>query len=111
MKRISVFILVFVVASLAGIVGYLSYSEVEEHEHDHSVEIGGSEMKSLTVREVGELWEIDSEVLLSRMIAEFELEGDYDVDSVLEDIRVEYAFSPVLVKDMAEEIKQGVQNG
>ncbi len=106
MKRVMIFVFVFIVASLAGIMGHLSYSEAEEHEHDHSVEIEGSEMKSLTVSEVGELWEIDSEVLLSRMITEFELEGNYNVDSVLENIRVEYAFSPALIKDLAEEIKQ-----
>ena len=30
----------------------------------------------------------------------------YTVNTVLEDIREEYAFSPALIKDMAEEIKQ-----
>ena len=111
MKRMIIFILIALVASFAGIIGYLSYSELEEHEHDHSVEIEGNEMKLLSVQEVADLWEIDSEVLLSRMVAEFNLEKVYNVDSVLEDIREEYAFSPALVKDMAEEIKQGVQNG
>ena len=96
--------------SLFGIMGYLSYSDIEDHEHDdehdHSVEIEGSEMKFLTVREVADLWEIDSEILLSRMIVEFGLEGSYSVDSVLEDIRGGYAFSPAMIKDFAEEIRQ-----
>ncbi len=103
----TIFILVAIVGSLFGIFGYLSYSDIEEHEHDHSVEIEGSDMKSLTVQEVADLWEIDERILLSRIISEFELEGSYTVETVLETIREEYAFSPALIKDMAEEIKQG----
>ncbi len=80
---------------------------VSDHEHDHSVEIEGSEMKLLTVQEVADLWEIDSEILLSGIIAEFNLKGDYTVNTVLEDMREEYAFSPAQIKDMAEEIKTG----
>ena len=78
-----------------------------DDEHDHSVEIEGSEMKFLTVQEVADLWEIDAEIFLSRIIAEFDLKGDYTVNTVLEDMREEYAFSPALIKDMAEEIKTG----
>jgi len=74
--------------------------------HDHSVEIEGKDMKLLTVQEVADLWEINSEVLLSRITTEFDLKESYTVHSVLEDIRAEYAFSPALIKDMAEEIKQ-----
>jgi len=84
-----------------------------EHDelHDHSVEIEGKDMKLLTVQEVADLWEIDSEILLSRITIEFDLKESYTVYSVLEDIRAEYAFSPALIKDMAEEIKQpGAQN-
>ncbi len=82
-----------------------------DDEHDHSVEIEGKDLKLLTVQEVAYLWEIDSEILLSRMTAEFDLKESYTVHSVLEDIRAEYAFSPALIKDMAEEIKeQGAQN-
>ncbi|MCK5321114.1 hypothetical protein KAJ38_00890 [Candidatus Pacearchaeota archaeon] len=110
MKRITIFILIGIIGTLFGVIGYLSYSELEEHEHDHSVEIEGSEMKSLTVQEVADLWEIDSNVLLSGMVTEFRLEENYDVNSVLESIREEYAFSPALVKDIAEEIKRDVQN-
>ena len=79
----------------------------EGHEHDHFVEIEGSEMKNLTVQEVANLWEIDAEILLSEIIAEFELQEDYTVDTILEKIRdAEYKFSPAIIKDIAEEIKQ-----
>jgi len=107
---IGVFILLIGVIVFAAMTGYLSEHEHDE-EHDHSVEIEGREMKSLTVQEVADLWEINSEILLSRIISEFSLEGSYTVDTVLEDIREEYAFSPALIKDMAEEIKQhGILN-
>ena len=113
MKQIIFFSLIAIAIILIGTMGYLSYSEFEEHghddddEHDHSVEIEGSEMKFLTIQEVADLWEIDSEVLLSKIINEFELKESYNVNDVLEDIREEYAFSPALIKDIAEEIKQG----
>ena len=96
---------------LFAITGEISDHEHDDELHDHSVEIEGKDMKLLTVQEVADLWEIDSEVLLSRMITEFGLEESYSVNSVLEDIREEYKFSPALIKDIAEELKQqGIQN-
>ena len=78
----------------------------EAEEHDHSVQIEGSEMKALSVQEVAGLWEIEPEVLLSEIIAEFDLQKEYDVDVTLEEIRqAEYKFSPAIIKDIAEEIK------
>jgi hypothetical protein len=110
MNKIIIFSLIAISVILFGIFGYLSYSELEgyEHddEHDHSVEIEGSELRALTVQEVADLWEIDSGVLLSGMIVEFNLEEIYNVNDVLEDIREEHKFSPAQVKDIAEEIKQ-----
>lgn len=79
----------------------------EEHEHDHSVEIEGKEMKSLTIQEIADLWEIDSEILLSMIIEEFELKINYTVDTILETMRGEYPFSPAAIKDIAEELKTG----
>jgi len=113
MNKIVVIVLIIIGVVLIGTFGYLSYADFEEHDHDdeHSVEIEGSEVRDLTVKQVADLWEIDAEVLLSRIIAEFELEGSYTVNTVLEIMRDEYAFSPALIKDMAEEMKQeGLQN-
>jgi hypothetical protein len=84
-------------------------SESSEHSdelHDHSVEIEGKDMKLLSVQDVADLWEIDSQVLLEAIIQEFDLKETYTVNSILEDIRAEYKFSPALIKDLAEDIKQ-----
>ena len=109
MKKI---LLVLSLVVMIALVGCTSDHEHDDELHDHSVEIEGKDMKLLTVQEVADLWEIDSEVLLSRMITEFDLKESYTVDSVLEVIREEYPFSPAIIKDMAEEIKQqGIQNG
>ncbi len=85
-------------------------SEHEDELHDHSVEIEGKDMKSLTVQEVADLWEIDSELLLSKIIEEFDFKGEYTTETVLEDMRLEYKFSPAIIKDIAEDIKQGATN-
>ena len=104
MKKIMIFGLVVIVGTLFGIFGYLS--SIDEHdEHDHSVEIEGKDMRLLSVQRVADLWEIDSGVLLERIIQEFDLKESYTTGSILEDIRLEYSFSPALIKDMAEEIK------
>ena len=112
MNKITIFSLITISIVLIGTFGYLSFSEIEEdHVHDHSVEIEGSEVRELTVQEMADLWEIDSETLLLGIVSEFDLEGSYSVNSVLEDIREEYKFSPAQIKDMAEEIKQiGLQD-
>jgi hypothetical protein len=74
-------------------------------EHDYFVEIEGSVIKTLTVREVAELWEINSEVLLSEIINEFNFKRNYTIDTILEEMRQEYKFSPAIIKDLAENIK------
>lgn len=85
--------------------------EHDEDEHDHSVEIEGSEIKRLTIQEVADLWEINSEELLGRIIQEFDLQGNYTTETTLEYIRdEEYKFSPAIVKDIAEEIKNQDKN-
>ncbi|MCK5123443.1 MAG: hypothetical protein KAQ87_04865 [Candidatus Pacebacteria bacterium] len=77
-----------------------------EHEHDHSVEIEGSEMKRLTIQEVANLWEIDSEELLGEIIQKFNLKKNYTTETTLEYIRdEEYKFSPAIIKDIAEKLK------
>jgi hypothetical protein len=94
--------------SLIVMVVLVGCTSEQEHDelHDHSVEIEGKDMKLLSVQEVADLWEIDSEVLLQDIILEFDLKGEYTTNSILEDIREEYKFSPAMIKDMAEEIKQ-----
>lgn len=78
----------------------------DDHEHDHSVEIEGSEIKQLTIRQIADLWQIDSAELLNRIIQEFDFKKNYTTETSLEEMRNEYKFSPAIIKDIAEEIKQ-----
>ncbi len=82
-------------------------SEHIDDDHDHSVEIEGSDMKTLSVQEVADLWEIDSTELLGAIIKEFDFKREYNTDTILEDMRAEYKFSPAIIKDLAEELKGG----
>ncbi len=75
-------------------------------EDNYSVEIEGRDMKLLSVQEIADLWGISSDVLLKRIISEFGLKGNYTVSTILEDMRKEYKFSPAIIKDIAEDIKQ-----
>ena len=107
---ISLIILLISILILIALTGCVSDHEHDD-EYDHSVEIEGSEMRLLTVQEVADLWEIDSETLLLGIIEEFDFKGEYTTQTILEDMRLEYKFSPAQIKDMAEDIKQkGLQN-
>lgn len=101
MEKIVLLIGLGVLIAIAGCL-----TENEEHAHDYSVEIEGSEMRSLTVQEVADLWEIDANLLLSKIIAEFDLKETYTVNTALDEMREEYKFSPAIIKDMAEELKK-----
>jgi len=109
MKKILLIMSLVVMIALTGCVS--EHEHEHDEEHDHSVEIEGEDLRALSVQEVADLWEIDSEVLLSRIITEFDMKESYTVNSILEYMRVEYKFSPAQIKDMAEDIKQrGLQN-
>jgi hypothetical protein len=78
----------------------------DDHEHEHSVEIEGSKIKQLTIQQIANLWQIDSNELLTRIIDEFDFQENYTTETILEEMRNEYKFSPAIIKDIAEEIKQ-----
>lgn len=80
-------------------------TDVNDYIHYHSVEIEGKDIKMLTVREVAELWDIDPVTFLKEIISEFQLENNYTIDTVIEEMRDEYKFSPALIKDIAQEMK------
>ena len=82
----------------------------EDHEHDHSVEVEGREMRQMKIQQIADLWQIDAEKLLDGIIEEFDFKGNYTTETVLEDMRSEYKFSPAIIKDIAEEIKTGAEN-
>ena len=81
-------------------------SSAASEDHEYSVQIEGSEIKTLTVKQVADLWKIDSQKLLNAVVAEFKLKNNYTVDTIIEDMRAEYKFSPAMVKEIAERIKK-----
>lgn len=109
-KGIFFLITMLALIALTACVSNSSYEHSDDELHDHSIEIEGKDMKLLTVQEVADLWEIDSQTLLDKIIEEFDFKGDYTTETVLEDMRLEYKFSPAIIKDLAEDIKQGIQN-
>lgn len=80
-------------------------TENSNEEGEYSVEISGSDLKKLSVREVADLWEIDANVLLVSIIKKFNLKNQYSTNNKIDDLRVEYKFSPAQIKEIAEEIK------
>ena len=100
--------IIYIIMTLLIIITVSGCTAEHEHdeEHDHSVEIEGSAMKQLTVQQVADLWEIDSQKLLDRIVEEFEFKGNYTTETQLDKMREEYKFSPAIIKDIAEEIKQ-----
>jgi len=82
----------------------------EDHLHEHSVEIEGKDMRMLTIQEIADLWEIDATTLKQAIITEFDFVGNYTEETVLETMRIEYKFSPAIIKDIAEEIKEKNQD-
>ena len=101
MKKTIFLLSLVLIVSITGCV-----SEHSDESHEHSVEIEGRDMKLLSVQEIADLWEINSKILLEKIIQEFDLKKEYTVDSILKTIREEYKFSPALIKDIAEKIKK-----
>ena len=106
MKK-TIFLITILILAVSGCTSDSGHEHSDDELHDHSVEIEGSEMKQLTVQQVADLWEIDSQKLLDGIVEEFEFKGNYTTETVLEDMRLEYKFSPAIIKDLAEEIKTG----
>jgi len=107
MKKSISLISLFVLVVITGCT--LDHDPDDDYLHDHSVEVEGSEMRQLTVEQVADLWEIDSQKLLDKIVEEFNLKGDYTPETVVDVMRLEYKFSPAIVKDIAEEIKTGIE--
>jgi hypothetical protein len=81
-------------------------TENPEEIHDYSVEIEGKDMRLLSVKKTAELWEINPDILLKGIIEEFNLKENHTIKSTIDEIREEYKFSPALIKEIAENIKQ-----
>jgi hypothetical protein len=107
MKKELIIGLLISALTIAAIVYITQFSPIDHGSEDdlYSVEISGDDMSHLTVQDIADLWEIESEILLTEIINTFELQGEYTTNTTLEEMRKEYAFSPTLIKEIAEKIK------
>lgn len=76
-------------------------------EEEFSVEIPGSDMKTMTIQEVADFWGIDSNTLLQNIISKYELKGAYKTSDILDTLREESKFAPREIKEIAENILVG----
>ena len=81
--------------------------ELDSEDEHYSVEISGSELKTFTIKEIADLWDINADTLLEEIIKEFGLKEAYSSENVLDDLRNENIFTPSEVKVIAENIKNG----
>lgn len=77
----------------------------EAEDEEYSVEVEGDVMKTLSIKQIATLWEIDSQKLLEQIVATYKFKNPYTVETILGDMRAEYKFSPSQIKDIAEGIK------
>lgn len=72
---------------------------------DSYIEISGHDLKSMRIREIAELWEIDPQTLMTEIVKEFNLTEQYSIEDTLDNLREEYKFSPTQAKEIADRIK------
>jgi len=75
---------------------------------EFSYEIKGQELKTMTIEQIAEKWEINSNILLNGIIDTFGLKGSYNDENLLDDLRQEYRFRPAEIKMIAETIKSSI---
>ena len=75
-------------------------------EEEYSVEISGSQLKTMTIKEIAALWAIDAEDLLQKLKMGLLLKGEYTVNNTINELRTEIRFSPVIIKKTAELLKK-----
>ena len=72
---------------------------------EYSYEITGQALKSMTIEQIAEKWEISADTLLIGIMDAFGLKGNYNIGNLLDDLRQEYRFRPAEIKVIAENIK------
>jgi len=75
-------------------------------EEEYSVEIPGSRMRTMTIDEIAQLWDIDANQLLNKLKEDLLLNTDYSINNTVDDLRAEVRFSPSIIKGVAENLKK-----
>jgi len=75
-------------------------------EEEYSMEIPGSRMRTMTIDEIAQLWDIDANQLLNKLKEDLLLNTDYNINNTVDDLRAEVRFSPSIIKGVAENLKK-----
>ena len=67
------------------------------------VPLDAEQYKDMTITEIAEVWGVNDDTLLADIIENFNLSGDYDTDSTLNDLRENNLFSSSEFVDFMEE--------
>lgn len=70
---------------------------------DVPLEINAAQYKDMTIAEIADVWGINADTLLNDVEAAFSLDGDYNIDNTLDDLRENNLFSPSDFVDFMEE--------
>ena len=77
----------------------------EDHEGKQPVKISGSELRTMKIVDIANLWEIDASSLLNDLVTNLNLKQNYTVDSTIDVLRLEHRFAPSQVKIIADNLK------
>ena len=79
--------------------------EEVEFEPPTTEEVPVSSVSSMSIIQVGSAWEIPPEYYLHRLVEDYQLEGNYAVDSKISELQAEGGFSNQRAWDLATEIE------
>lgn len=77
----------------------------EDHEGKQPVKVSGAELRAMKIVDIAALWEVDSNLLLDSIITNLKLKDIYTLDNTIDEIRLEYRFSPNQIKIIADSLK------
>ncbi|GAB4114758.1 MAG: hypothetical protein Kow00103_08980 [Candidatus Caldatribacteriota bacterium] len=61
-------------------------------------------LKNMTITKIADLWGVDADTLLAKIVETFNLTGTYSTTNTLNDLRAEYRFAPYQVREIIENL-------
>ncbi len=62
-------------------------------------------LKNMTIAKIAELWGVDADTLLTKIVETFNLEEDYTLGSTINDLRSEYHFAPYQIREIIDSLR------